>query len=49
MKDFLAEQWNNELDIAGYPKTAPYRAPGALPASAPAAANQAEPVNPAVQ
>ena len=25
---FLAEQWHSELDIAGYPKTAPYRAPG---------------------
>ncbi|MDH4284114.1 MAG: glutaredoxin family protein [Gallionellaceae bacterium] len=24
LKGFLAEQWNNELDIAGYPKTAPY-------------------------
>lgn len=24
LKGFLAEQWNNELDIAGYPKAAPY-------------------------
>ncbi|WP_283742633.1 glutaredoxin family protein [Sideroxydans sp. CL21] len=23
LKGFLAEQWNNELDIAGYPKSAP--------------------------
>ncbi|MFZ2525230.1 MAG: glutaredoxin family protein [Candidatus Ferrigenium altingense] len=49
LKDFLADQWNNELDIAGYPKTAPYRAPGALPVSAPAAASQVEPANPAAQ
>jgi hypothetical protein len=27
LKDFLADQWNYELDIAGYPKAAPYRAP----------------------
>ncbi|MBU0620517.1 MAG: DUF4124 domain-containing protein [Gammaproteobacteria bacterium] len=25
LKGFLAEQWNKELDFAGYPKTAPYR------------------------
>ncbi|HEU0219221.1 MAG TPA: glutaredoxin family protein [Gallionella sp.] len=49
LKGFLAEQWHGELDIAGYPKTAPYRPPGALPASAPAAASQVEPANPAVQ
>ena len=29
LKGFLAEQWNSELDTAGYPKTAPYRAPKA--------------------
>jgi len=49
LKGFLAGQWHGELDIAGYPKTAPYRAPGALPASAPAAASQVAPANPAAQ
>src|SRR3990167_3985365 len=49
LKGFLAEQWHGELDIAGYPKAAPYRAPGALPASAPAAASQVAPANPAAQ
>ena len=49
LKGFLAEQWHGELDIAGYPKIAPYLAPGALPASAPAAASQAAPANPAAQ
>jgi len=49
LKGFLAGQWHGELDIAGYPKTAPYRAPGALPASAPAAASEAAPANPAAQ
>lgn len=32
LKGYLEPLWNNELDIAGYPKTAPYRAPSA-PAS----------------
>lgn len=45
LKGFLAERWHSELDIAGYPKTAPYRAPR-LPATAPAAANEAVPDNP---
>ena len=49
LKGFLAEQWHSELDIAGYPKTAPYRPPGALPASAPAAASEVAPANPAAQ
>jgi glutaredoxin len=55
LKGFLAEQWHGELDIAGYPKIAPYRPPGAspvsgaLPASAPAAASQVAPANPAAQ
>jgi len=35
LKGFQAEQWNKELDFAGYPKTAPYRprpdAPSAQP------------------
>lgn len=34
LKGFLATQWNNELDVAGYPKSAPYRAvsaPAKLP------------------
>lgn len=47
LKGFLAEQWHGELDIAGYPKTAPYRA--VPPASAPAAASQVAPANPAAQ
>lgn len=49
LQGFLAEQWHSELDIAGYPKTAPYRAPAVLPASAPAAASQVAPANPAAQ
>jgi len=49
LKGFLAEQWHGELDIADYPKIAPYRAPGALPASAPAAASEVAPANPAAQ
>lgn len=28
LRGFLAEQWQSELDIAGYPKIPPYRAPG---------------------
>lgn len=46
LKDFLADQWNYELDIAGYPKTAPYRAPkpsAAVPSTP--AANQAAPTD----
>jgi len=34
LKGFQAEQWDKELDIAGYPKTANYQLP--VPASAPA-------------
>lgn len=49
LRGFLAEQWHNELDIAGYPKTAPYRPAGTLPASAPAAASQVEPADPAAR
>ena len=49
LKGFLATQWHSELDIAGYPKTAPYRAPVVLPASAPAAASEAAPANSAAQ
>jgi glutaredoxin len=47
LKGFQAEQWNNELDIAGYPKTAPYRAPSTP--SIPAAASQVVPANPIAQ
>lgn len=47
LKGFQAEQWNSELDIAGYPKTAPYRAPGTP--SIPAAASQVVPTNPTAQ
>lgn len=28
LRGFLAEQWHSELDVAGYPKIPPYRAPG---------------------
>ena len=41
-KGFQAEQWNSEFDIAGYPKTAPYRAPN-TPAVPVAPATPAEP------
>jgi hypothetical protein len=47
LKGFLESQWNNELDFAGYPKTAPYRAPSA-PSTLPAA-GQGTPANPAAQ
>jgi glutaredoxin len=41
LKGFETGQWNSELDIAGYPKTAPYRpqVPSATPPSKPAAKN----------
>ncbi len=45
LKGFEAEQWNSELDIAGYPKTASYRSSKTLPA----AASQVAPTNPAAQ
>jgi Domain of unknown function (DUF4124) len=32
LRGFLESQWNNELDIAGYPKTASYRQRVVLPA-----------------
>ena len=32
LKGLQTEQWNGELDIAGYPKIAPYRAPKTEPA-----------------
>ena len=47
LRGFQAEQWHSELDIAGYPKIAPYR-PAVKP-SAPAAASQVEPANPSAQ
>ena len=43
LKSFEAEQWNGELDIVGYPKTAPYRALRMRPV----AASQVAPANPA--
>ncbi|MBI5437547.1 MAG: glutaredoxin family protein [Nitrosomonadales bacterium] len=55
LKGFQANQWNSELDIAGYPKTAPFRlpvilpVPVTLPASSPAAASGVAPANPAAQ
>ena len=45
LKGFGAEQWNGELDIAGYPRIAPYHVPKALPA----AASRVAPANPAAQ
>ena len=45
LKGFEAGQWNNQLDIAGYPKTAPYHAPKASPAM-PAAASAVAPTQP---
>ncbi len=36
LRGFLAEQWNKELDFAGYPKSAPYRPRPAAPAAKPA-------------
>ena len=35
LSGFEAAQWNNELDIAGYPKAAPYGVPTVVPASQP--------------
>ena len=50
LKGFQSEQWQGELDIAGYPKIAPYRAPNAEPTK-PAVQKPAEPApeNPDVQ
>ena len=45
LEGFQSAQWGSELDIAGYPQTAPYRAPRTLPA----AASQVAPANPAAQ
>lgn len=47
LSGFLADRWQSELDIAGYPKTAPYRAPGKP--SSPDAASAVVPANPAAQ
>ena len=33
LKGLHSEQWHSELDIAGYPKIAPYRAPNIEPAA----------------
>lgn len=43
LKGFQAAQWHSELDIAGYPKTTPYRPASVPPASAPAPASQVTP------
>ncbi len=43
LKGFEESQWNNELDIAGYPKTASYRqrtAPPSMPEETPSAEGQ---------
>ena len=47
LKGFLESQWNSELDSAGYPKTAPYRAPSAP--SNPSAPSQVIPAYPTAQ
>lgn len=44
LKGFLESQWHSELDVAGYPKSAPYRAPNIQPA-VPADANPVAPEN----
>jgi Domain of unknown function (DUF4124) len=60
VKGFLESQWNSELDIAGYPKTASYRqriAPPVrpepftppAPAEGPSSESQAAPAEPAAQ
>jgi hypothetical protein len=56
LKGFLESQWNNELDIAGYPKTASYRQRIAQPAPSnpevpetPSAEGQTSPAEPAEQ
>jgi glutaredoxin len=38
-RGFQAEQWNKELDFAGYPKIAPYRPQPAKPSPPPAETN----------
>jgi hypothetical protein len=44
IRGFLAEQWNRELDVAGYPRTAPYRPrPSAAAPSRPAQPEQPAP------
>lgn len=53
LKGFLATQWHGELDVAGYPKIAPYRSTAppatAIPAAPPAAAGETIPDSPAAQ
>lgn len=43
LKGFVVLQWNNELDVAGYPATASYRQRIAPPPKSPAAEEQATP------
>ena len=46
LKGYLEPQWNSELDVAGYPKTAPYRATKAvIPQAASPAGRQVAPSN----
>lgn len=45
LKGFLAEQWHSELDIAGYPKIAPYR-PTSIPHAPPATSEAESPAIP---
>lgn len=47
LKGFSAEQWQTELDVAGYPQTAPYR-PANLPekAASPEQTDTIKPVQP---
>lgn len=42
LRGFFADQWNSELDVAGYPKTAPYRPQTAKPATPPATTGNQE-------
>lgn len=42
LRGFAAAQWHQELDAAGYPKTAPYRAPKPAAATKPVAEPAAE-------
>lgn len=48
LSGFLAGRWHDELSIAGYPKTAPYRAPGDTGTPS-VAASQVAPSNPSAR
>ncbi|MDZ4203030.1 MAG: glutaredoxin family protein [Gallionella sp.] len=46
LNGFQSERWHGELDVAGYPKSAPYRGRTALPV--PSAASEVAPAAPAI-